>query len=427
MTNLSPTSTQNENNADTLQTGWLAHATALNFASLFPFPSPIFLRPTRGLKSKLSSVIFSTFLAVYLTGCATLPLSVKPEEAQDIKKVAVVSIIGDDFDWIDWALLRWNWKYGTHKVTEWGVDASAEQAARETIKELTNCSIVDIPEIRGKLLALTKEETNKGRKLTMPDAISLLGTFGNIYGVDALIIISKGKLQHFPLTGRTVVVDGNGIAKEITIINLGPGRIALYSTVTIDVYSTKTSKIIASNQGFRWIHVDKMLFDECVAGKGPTWNRELKTTVTNMINAAVCDGIRYTRLTNAPDLKKSSEHANEQIHNGVMPIDSRLSKIAIGMTMKEVYDHIGQPTGAVLYYTKNAFIPFYAGDDQARFDALYQNEGRITFSGAGPSGFSLRVLEVYQDAKETGYDEQHEHSMPIYRVGREECLNFMPR
>jgi hypothetical protein len=357
-----------------------------------------------------------------------VPLSIKPEEAQDIKKIAVVSILEDDFEWIDCALLRWNWKGGTHKISEWGIDASAEMAARQAIGEMSSYSIVDISKARGELLLATKKETNMGRKLTLPDAAPLLQYLGKKYHIDALIVISKGKLQHFPLTGRAVVIDGNGIAKEMTMKNLGAGRIALYSTVTVDVYNVNTLKIIASNQGFRWIHVDQALFDECVAGKGPTWDKGLKTTVANMVNAAVCDGIRYTRLTHAPGQPNSSAQPSEQVHQGVIPTTgNRLNKITTGMTMKDVYDQLGQPTGAVLYYTKKALTPFYAGSDQARFDALYRNEGTITFSGAGPSGFLLRVLEVKQDPKETGYDEQHSRSMPIYRVGREECLNVMPQ
>lgn len=377
--------------------------------------------------TKVACCIFSAFLAVYLTGCATVPLSIKPEEAQDIKKVAIVSILEDDFDWTAFDLLVWNWKRGTHKISEWGIDASAEKAARQAIGEMSSYSIVDISKARGELLLATKKETNTGRKLTLPDAAPLLQALGKKYHIDTLIVISKGKLQHFPLTGRTVAIGGNGIAKEMTMRNLGAGRIALYSTVTVDVYSVKTLKIIASNQGFRWIHVDQTLFDECVEGKGTTWDNGLKTTVANMVNAAVCDGIRYTRLTHTPGQPNSSAQASEQVHHGVMPTGNRLNKISTGMTMKDVYDQLGQPTGAVLYYTKKALTPFYAGADQARFDALYRNEGRITFSGAGPSGFLLRVLEVKQDTKETGYDEQQNRSMPIYRIGREECLNNMPQ
>jgi hypothetical protein len=377
--------------------------------------------------TEMGCCFFSALLVACLTGCATVPLSINPEETQNIKKVAVVSILEDNFDWIAFELLVWNWKSGTHKISEWGIDASAEKAACQAIGEMSSYSIVDISKARGELLLATKKETNTGRKLTLPDAAPLLQALGKKYQIDTLIVISRGNSQHFPLTGRTVAIGGNGIAKEMTMRNLGAGRIALYSTVTVDVYSVKTLKIIASNQGFRWIHVDQTLFDECVAGKGPTWDNGLKTTVANMVNAAVCDGIRYTRLTHAPGQPKASAQPSEQVHQGVIPTDNRLNKITIGMTMKDVYDQLGQPTGAVLYYTKKALTPFYAGADQARFDALYRNEGRITFSGAGPSGFLLRVLEVIQDTKETGYDEQHNRSMPIYRIGREECLNNMPQ
>ena len=383
--------------------------------------------PTRGqCLPKVIGGMVAGSLAVLLTGCATVPLSLKPEQAQAIRKVAVVSVLGDEFDWKDWALLVWNNQRGTHQVAEWGIDASAEQAARRAIGEMSSYSIANVPELRGELLSVTKEEIGRGRRLKEPDAAPLLRRLGEKYGVDALVVISRGKLQRFPFSNRSVWVAGNGIAREMTMANLGAGRIALYSTVTVDVYSAKPPKIIASNQGFRWIHVDQALFDECMAGRGPEWDSGLKATVTNMIDAAVCDGIRYTRLANGPGEPSSSEHASEQVHGGAIPIDSKLAKIADGMTMREVYDQIGQPTGAVLYLTTRSINPLYAGDDQARFEALYRNLGRITFTGAGPKRTSFSVFKVNHDTKETGYSEPREHFGALYRVGREGCFNRAP-
>jgi len=88
---------------------------------------------------------------------------------------------------------------------------------------------------------------------------------------------------------------------------------------------------------------------------------------------------------------------------GTIPPDSKFAKISIGMSMKEVYDTIGQPTDTHSYTTGKAFIPFYFGNDVARSEALYKGEGRITFTGAGIGGVALKVFRIEYDPKETGY------------------------
>ena len=92
---------------------------------------------------------------------------------------------------------------------------------------------------------------------------------------------------------------------------------------------------------------------------------------------------------------------------GNIPADSKFSKITINMPMKQVYDLIGQPTDTKSYMTGKAFIPFYMGNDAARFDALYKGEGRITFAGgSGVFGNgAYKVFNIIYDPKEAGYNQ----------------------
>jgi outer membrane protein assembly factor BamE (lipoprotein component of BamABCDE complex) len=91
---------------------------------------------------------------------------------------------------------------------------------------------------------------------------------------------------------------------------------------------------------------------------------------------------------------------------GDIPEDSKFAKIEIGMPEAQVYDLIGYPTDTTAYITGKSFIPFYYGSDAARTEAIYKDEGRITFTGG--TGFGARTFQVYRivyDPTEDGYAE----------------------
>lgn len=346
------------------------------------------------------SLMFALMLSALLTGCATVPRAVRPDQAQTIKKVAVVSILGDDFGISKFGFTIFQGSYTAAQAPEWRMDACAEQAARQDIQSLSSYAVADISEARNEVLAATAKDGNSGRRMKEPDCSSLLKSFKAKYGVDALIVISHGKSEFFPLTTRTVAVSGNGIAREIEMVGLGAGRIALHSTVTVDIYDTQSEKILASNHGYRWIHVDEALWNACVQEVQLAKIGGLGSTVTNMIAATVCDALRRLALTRkaAPQTiaDKASALAGQPLPG------SAFAQVKEGMSMREVFDLLGQPTSAKLYGTVNALTPYYTGDDQARLDVHYRGEGRITFRGAGPAGVKLKVFETVCDHTESG-------------------------
>lgn len=364
------------------------------------------IRQSRRQDRKLSKArggLFAVTLASLLSGCATVPLSVLPEQSQQIKKVAVVSILGDDFSLTDIGVTSFQDSRVVRKVPEWNIDAGVELASKQAVETMPQYKVVDIAKERAAILAVTtkRDSPYRGRELKEPDCYSVMKALKDNFDVDALIVISEGELKRFPLTARTPFISGNGIGKEAEIIGLGGGRIALHSTVTVAVYDTKTSKIIARNQGFRWIHVDKALWDNCNIENKLSNINGLDSTVTCMVNAAVCDGLFYLKLGQTPDPKNSTGKGNG-LSGGNSP-RGRFDKVKCGMTMREVYDLIGQPTGARLYATaKTTFNPYYMGEDRARFDALYRGEGRITFKVGGATELTFAVSDVKQDPNETG-------------------------
>jgi hypothetical protein len=80
-----------------------------------------------------------------------------------------------------------------------------------------------------------------------------------------------------------------------------------------------------------------------------------------------------------------------------------LSPVRHGMSLEEVVDLIGQPTATTSRITGKAWAPFYYGGDTARMFALYKGRGRIVFSNASSFAPVWRVIEVVEDARESGY------------------------
>ena len=89
---------------------------------------------------------------------------------------------------------------------------------------------------------------------------------------------------------------------------------------------------------------------------------------------------------------------------GNIPPGSRLSRVSIGMSMRQVHNLIGAPTDTKTYVTGKSWIPFYFGTDSARSESLYRGEGRITFTGgAGFGGGAFTVYRIVYDPTEDGF------------------------
>jgi hypothetical protein len=76
---------------------------------------------------------------------------------------------------------------------------------------------------------------------------------------------------------------------------------------------------------------------------------------------------------------------------------SRFAGLRKGMSMKEVADRIGDPTGSDGHVMGKAFNPFYFGKDRYRRTWYYAGEGRLIFN------VSARLLKVIYDPSEVGH------------------------
>lgn len=63
--------------------------------------------------------------------------------------------------------------------------------------------------------------------------------------------------------------------------------------------------------------------------------------------------------------------------------NSKFARLQIGMTIRQVQDIVGPPTDQGAYVTGKAWIPFYFGGDQHRYEMTYKGQGRLIFAGGG--------------------------------------------
>lgn len=105
----------------------------------------------------------------------------------------------------------------------------------------------------------------------------------------------------------------------------------------------------------------------------------------------------------AASTKKLAGDAKEEAITGTPRPDSKFAKLKIGMQMDEVQDVMGHaPDRTNTYETGKRWIPFYFGNDVRRLEALYKDEGCLTFANGnvwGGAGGELIHIEYDQAGK----------------------------
>jgi hypothetical protein len=89
--------------------------------------------------------------------------------------------------------------------------------------------------------------------------------------------------------------------------------------------------------------------------------------------------------------------------SGIPAADSRLTKLRIGMSEKEVKDLIGNPTDEGQYVTGKAFIPFYFGSDRIRWEMAYKGQGRLVFAQQSAGSSAVYLIWIIHNASDRGY------------------------
>lgn len=78
------------------------------------------------------------------------------------------------------------------------------------------------------------------------------------------------------------------------------------------------------------------------------------------------------------------------------PPGSEFARIEVGMDDEEVRELLGRPARQTAYHTFKAWVPFYQGGDDRRYQWRYPGKGRVTFNQNRYSG-DLQVIRVEYD------------------------------
>ncbi len=84
--------------------------------------------------------------------------------------------------------------------------------------------------------------------------------------------------------------------------------------------------------------------------------------------------------------------------------NSKLTKLKIGMSMRQAVDIAGEPSDQGGYITGKAWIPFYFGSDRHRFEMVFKGQGRLIFAGGSLGNFSGgNLVWIIHNPTESGY------------------------
>ena len=83
--------------------------------------------------------------------------------------------------------------------------------------------------------------------------------------------------------------------------------------------------------------------------------------------------------------------------SSLIPPESPLAKVTVGMGTTQVATILGQPSDHAIGTTGKQWNPFYFGNDVVRTTYYYKGVGRIVISS------SDRVMEIHYDPSEDGF------------------------
>ena len=87
---------------------------------------------------------------------------------------------------------------------------------------------------------------------------------------------------------------------------------------------------------------------------------------------------------------------------GAPATKGKFAKLEIGMSRTAAEKLIGVPDDSDTHITGRSFTPFYFGGDTQRYEALYKNEGQLTYSNDSRFGAPDTLIIISVDRKATG-------------------------
>jgi hypothetical protein len=124
--------------------------------------------------------------------------------------------------------------------------------------------------------------------------------------------------------------------------------------------------------------------------------RALGWVIIGIVAAGAVVGCAHREPEPAESRHIEADHGTPPPHN------SKLAKVEVGMSVRDVEQVLGPPNDENAYVTGKAFIPWYFGPDRMRHAYFYRGLGRVVFEGSGGFSTSWHVQRVEYDPNETG-------------------------
>ncbi|HET7832900.1 MAG TPA: hypothetical protein VFK88_08065 [Gallionella sp.] len=158
----------------------------------------------------MKNVLWFFALAVVLTGCAsTTPI--QDEERSKLKKVGIVSLIGEEFRFTKVGLTLFNNDEFSKNVSGWQLDKMVVQSAVETLKNAEPpMRPVVLPVDHSLLGKLYRQKGEFGSYVNVNRIEDDLRALVKKHPVDALVLIHSEQVQD-PIQGTCIYLYGSGL------------------------------------------------------------------------------------------------------------------------------------------------------------------------------------------------------------------------
>lgn len=241
----------------------------------------------------MRKILTLSFILLLLTGCATVPKTVTPENINAIKRVAVVSLLGDEIHFRKIGTTVFTNVDKKFSVQEWGIDQHIENLVKNEFKNNKSIQLVEINFDKEKLKDIYKS-TNRipYADYDLKYVDKYLHDVATSEQVDALILIAETSIE-IPNTPQ--YVRGYALYNRTFLFLKFITKIYLVSA--IEVVDLQTLKPFARQSLFFAEKVDNSYWQEDIAKLNADQISFIKNTIINKLNDKVPLAIKTFNLS----------------------------------------------------------------------------------------------------------------------------------
>ncbi len=241
----------------------------------------------------MRQILTLSFILLLFTGCATVPMTVPSEKINAIKRVAVVSLLGDEIHFRKIGTTVFTNVDKKYSVQEWGIDQYIENLVKNELKNNENFQLVEINFDKEKLKDIYKSTD----RIPYADydfkyVDKYLQDIATSKQVDALILIAETSSE---IPGTPQYIRGYALYNRTFLFLKVETKIYLNSV--IEVVDLQTLKPFARQALFFSEKVDNSYWQEDIAKLNADQISFIKNTIINKLNEKVPLAIKHFNLS----------------------------------------------------------------------------------------------------------------------------------